>query len=80
MTDKHYQQFKKDLETFLNENFSVALKTDVSETNITEAKVNTNEVLDEKAIDGFLYLQDKYNFKNVSLQRSGPGLKILYTI
>jgi len=80
MEDLHYQKFKKDLESFLDENFTVKLDTDSSETNLISAQVNTKEVLNERAIDGLFFLQTKHNFKNVTIGRSGAGLKIHYTL
>ncbi|MGI0106703.1 hypothetical protein [Salinimicrobium sp. WS361] len=70
-------QFLQDLEKILEPGFGARIYPD-STGNVVEAKVNTDQALDQEVIKKLISHTAKWNLHMV-LSRSGAGLKVLFT-
>lgn len=71
-------------ETRFKEQVGQILKGTKTSVNITadgtvkEAKINTNEALTDTQLIALMHLKESWWFKNMSLKRSGAGIRIQY--
>ncbi|WZL88283.1 hypothetical protein VS868_11820 [Salinimicrobium sp. 3283s] len=70
-------QFLMDLEKILKPGFGARIYPD-STGNVVQAKVNTDQALDQESIKKLIAHTAKWNL-NMVLSRSGAGLKVLFT-